>query len=46
VDAEAAEAAGTAAVQGTTPLAHNGYKVQLFRVLVRRAVLAALEARP
>jgi xanthine dehydrogenase YagS FAD-binding subunit len=46
IDAAVAEAAGVAAVKGATPLAENGYKVQLFRVLTRRAILQAMEARP
>lgn len=36
-----AAAAGEAAVQGAKPLSHNGYKVQLARVCVKRALLAA-----
>ena len=38
---DAAAKAGDAAVQGATPLSHNGYKVQLARVAVKRALLAA-----
>ncbi|HXZ81526.1 MAG TPA: FAD binding domain-containing protein [Terriglobales bacterium] len=41
LDAAAAEAAGAAAVQNARSLAHNAYKIQLTRVAVRRAVLAA-----
>lgn len=44
IDEKVARAAGEAAVAGATPLAENGYKVQLFRVLTRRAILAAREA--
>jgi xanthine dehydrogenase YagS FAD-binding subunit len=46
VDAQVAEAAGLAAVKGATPLEGNAYKVQLLRVLTRRAVLAAMEGKP
>lgn len=35
-----AQAAGEAAVQGANPLPHNGYKVQLTKVMVKRAILA------
>jgi xanthine dehydrogenase YagS FAD-binding subunit len=38
---EAAEEAGKAAVSGATPLSQNGYKVQLAKVAVKRALLAA-----
>ncbi len=37
---ETAAAAGDAAVQDATPLSGNGYKVQLARVAVKRALLA------
>ena len=40
---ETAAAAGEAAVQGAKPLSHNGYKVQLARVCVKRALLATQE---
>lgn len=36
-----AAAAGDAAVQGAHPLSQNGYKIQLARVSVKRALLAA-----
>jgi len=36
-----ASAAGDAAVQGARPLSQNGYKIQLARVCVKRALLAA-----
>lgn len=36
-----AAAAGEAAVASATPLAHNGYKVQLAQVAVKRAILSA-----
>jgi xanthine dehydrogenase YagS FAD-binding subunit len=39
---DTASKAGDAAVQGATPLSRNGYKVQLARVAVKRAVLAAV----
>ena len=35
--------AGDAAVQGATPLSRKGYKVQLARVAVKRALLAAMK---
>ena len=38
-----AAAAGDAAVTGAKPLSRNGYKVQLARVAVKRAVLACAE---
>ncbi len=38
---ETAVAAGDAAVRGAKPLSQNGYKVQLARVSVKRALLAA-----
>jgi len=37
--------AGAAAVAGAKPLARNGYKVQLARVAVKRAILRAAEGR-
>jgi xanthine dehydrogenase YagS FAD-binding subunit len=40
-DAEHAAKAGEAAVQGAHPLSGNKYKVQLARVAVKRAILAA-----
>ena len=42
---EVAEEAGKAAVIGAKPLTHNAYKVQLARVAVKRAVLAAAGVR-
>ena len=39
-----AELAGTLAVEGARPLAHNGYKVPLMRNLVKRALRGAVEA--
>ncbi|MFZ0640870.1 MAG: FAD binding domain-containing protein [Candidatus Acidiferrales bacterium] len=42
---ETAAKAGDAAVQGATPLSRNGYKVQLARVSVKRALLAAVRER-
>jgi xanthine dehydrogenase YagS FAD-binding subunit len=41
VTPEAAEAAGAAAVAGAKPLSMNAYKVQLAKVAVKRAILAA-----
>lgn len=41
VDAAVAEEAGEAAVQGAKALSRNRYKIQLARVAVRRALLAA-----
>jgi xanthine dehydrogenase YagS FAD-binding subunit len=40
---ETAAAAADAAVQGAKPLSHNGYKVQLARVCVKRALLSTQE---
>jgi len=45
IDDSVARDAGRAALDGATPLAKNAYKLPLFEVLVRRAILAAL-ARP
>jgi xanthine dehydrogenase YagS FAD-binding subunit len=44
IDESAAQGAARAAVQGATPLAHNGYKVQMFQTIVRRTILAARES--
>jgi len=44
VDAASAAKCGDAAVQGAKPLSKNGYKVQLAKAAVKRAVLAAAEA--
>lgn len=41
IDRAVAEQAGEAAVQGAKPLSRNRYKIQLARVAVKRAVLAA-----
>lgn len=41
VNEDTAAKAGDDAVQGATPLSRNGYKVQLARVAVKRALLAA-----
>lgn len=41
VDETLAAAAARAAVQGATPLQHNGYKLPLLEVAVKRALLAA-----
>jgi xanthine dehydrogenase YagS FAD-binding subunit len=42
VTPDVAEKAGELAAEGATPLAQNGYKVQLIRVLVKRALLNAV----
>lgn len=44
VSEEVADAAGKAATGKATPLSRNGYKVQLARVAVKRAVLAAAKS--
>ncbi|MBY0506682.1 MAG: FAD binding domain-containing protein [Bryobacteraceae bacterium] len=41
ITAEAAEAAGKAAVEGAMPLSQNAYKVQLAKVAVKRALMMA-----
>lgn len=41
IDEASAQAAGDAAVEGAQPLSQNGYKVQLAKVAVKRALLAA-----
>jgi xanthine dehydrogenase YagS FAD-binding subunit len=41
IDEAAARQAGHAALDGATPLARNAYKLPLFEVLVRRAILQA-----
>jgi xanthine dehydrogenase YagS FAD-binding subunit len=41
IDERAAEAAANAAMQGTTPLKKNAYKVPLFKAVVRRTIIAA-----
>ena len=42
LDEATATSAGEAAVEGAHPLSKNGYKVQLVRVAVKRALLAAI----
>ena len=44
LDESTAAAAGEAATRGAKPLSDNGYKVQLVRVAVKRALLQAKEA--
>lgn len=44
IDEATAEKAGEAAVAGAQPLSQNGYKVQLAKVCVKRALLAAGKA--
>ena len=46
IDEATVVAAAKAAVGGATPLARNGYKLQLFQAIVRRAILAAAGGRP
>jgi len=41
INEEVAQAAGNAAVANARSLSHNGYKIQLARVAVKRAILAA-----
>jgi xanthine dehydrogenase YagS FAD-binding subunit len=41
IDPALARAAGEAAMRGAKPLAKNGYKVEVFRAVVARAILAA-----
>ena len=43
INEEVARAAGAAAVTGAKDLGHNGYKIQIARVVVKRAILAAAE---
>jgi len=45
VSEETAKAAGDAAVSKAKPLSHNGYKVQLARVAVKRAILQAAQGK-
>ncbi len=42
INEKMAAKAGELAVEGATPMAHNRYKVQLFKTLVKRAILAAV----
>jgi Aerobic-type carbon monoxide dehydrogenase, middle subunit CoxM/CutM homologs len=44
INESAAEAAGEAAVENAKPLSDNGYKVQLVKVAVKRALLEAVKA--
>ena len=41
VNEDVAQAAGNAAVANAKSLSHNGYKIQVARVAVKRAILAA-----
>jgi xanthine dehydrogenase YagS FAD-binding subunit len=43
IDEATAGAAAEAAVEGATPLSQNAYKVKIFKAVVRRTILAALE---
>ena len=45
INEETAAKAGDAAAEGATPMSRNGYKVQLVRVAVKRALLAAVRER-
>ena len=45
ITAATAEAAGKAAVSGAQPLSQNGYKVQLAKVAVKRALLEAVRGK-
>jgi xanthine dehydrogenase YagS FAD-binding subunit len=45
ITAATAEAAGKAAVSGAQPLSQNGYKVQLAKVAVKRALLEAVKGK-
>jgi xanthine dehydrogenase YagS FAD-binding subunit len=42
INEDVAQAAGVAAVTGAKDLGHNGYKIQLARVVVKRAIMAAI----
>jgi len=44
IDAALAAKCGEAASQGAKPLSKNGYKIQLVKAAVKRAVLAAAAA--
>jgi xanthine dehydrogenase YagS FAD-binding subunit len=44
VDEDSASRAARAALEGATPLAHNGYKLAIVEALVRRTILAARSA--
>jgi xanthine dehydrogenase YagS FAD-binding subunit len=46
VTAQTADAAGRAAVAGARDLGKNGYKIQLARVAVKRAILQAAHGKP
>jgi xanthine dehydrogenase YagS FAD-binding subunit len=41
IDEAVARLAADAAMNGATPLAQNGYKIPIFKAIVRRAILAA-----
>ena len=43
IDEETAEAAGAAAVADAKPMTHNAYKIQIAKVMVKRAILACDE---
>src|SRR3989442_1197277 len=46
VTAQTADVAGRAAVAGARDLGRNGYKIQLARVAVKRAILQAVHGKP
>jgi xanthine dehydrogenase YagS FAD-binding subunit len=41
ISEDTAKAAADAALQNATPLSHNGYKIQLAKVAVKRAIMKA-----
>ena len=45
VDESLAEAAGAAAMVGSKPMEHNGYMVQIAKVLVKRTILACVGSK-
>jgi xanthine dehydrogenase YagS FAD-binding subunit len=45
ISEEVAKEAGGAAVTGARALSQNGYKIQLARIAVKRAILRAAEGR-
>ena len=44
INEEAAAAAAEAAMKGASPLAKNGYKVPLFKAIIKRAIMKCLHA--
>jgi len=45
ISEQTAQAAGEAAVSQAKPLSRNGYKIQLARVAVKRAILQAAQGK-